>query len=59
VIITDKGEPAYVLLRHDLNCRLVGEDPTILELLAQPGGEDLDFDLPRPPSGIFRPGDLS
>jgi hypothetical protein len=59
VVITEKGLPAYVLLRHDTYCRLVGEGPTVLELLGQPGGEDIDFDPPHLPGGIFRPADLS
>jgi prevent-host-death family protein len=59
VIITDRGKPAYVLLRHDAYRRLVGRGRTILELLDLPGTEDIDFDPPRFGSGIFRPPDLS
>jgi prevent-host-death family protein len=59
VIITDRGEPAYVLLRHDMYRRLVGGGPTIRELLSQPGAEDVEFDPPRLGGGIFRPADLS
>jgi prevent-host-death family protein len=59
VIITDRGKPAYVLLRHDAYRRLVGGSRTILELLDLPGTEDIDFDPPRFGTGIFRPPDLS
>ena len=61
VVITDRGEPAYVLLRHDLWRRLSGGGPTILELLDQPGGDDFDFEFnpPRLGTGIFRPADLA
>ena len=59
VIITDRGQPAYVLLRHDTYRRLAGGGPTIRELLYQPGAENIDFDPPRMGSGIFRPADLS
>jgi prevent-host-death family protein len=59
VIITDRGEPAYVLLRHDAYRRLTGEAQTILDLLAEPGVEDIDFDPPRLGGGLFRPADLS
>jgi prevent-host-death family protein len=59
VVITDRGEPAYVLLRHDAYRRLTGDGPTIRELLDQPGVEDIEFDPPRLGSGIFRPADLS
>ena len=54
VIITDRGEPAYVLLRHDSYRRLTRGGPSILELLGQPGAEDIEFDPPRLGGGIFR-----
>ena len=57
VIISDRGQPAYVLLRHDTYRRLVGGGPSILELLHQPGAEDVEFDPPRLGAGIFRPAD--
>jgi prevent-host-death family protein len=58
VIITDRGQPAYVLLRHDAYRRLTRRGPTIRELLGQPGAEDIDFDPPRLGGGIFRPAPL-
>jgi prevent-host-death family protein len=58
VIITDRGEPAYVLLRHEEYRRLTNGGPTIRELLAQPNAEDIEFDPPRMGGGIFRPADL-
>lgn len=59
VIITDRGEPAYVLLRHDAYRQLAGGGPTIRDLLDQPGVEDIEFDPPRLGGGLFRPADLS
>jgi hypothetical protein len=59
VIITDRGEPAYVLLRHDAYRRLLSGGPTIRKLLELPGVEDIDFDPPRLGDAIFRPADLS
>jgi prevent-host-death family protein len=59
VVITDRGKPAYVLLRHDAYRRLVGKAPTIRDLLGQPGAEDIEFDPPRLGSGLFRPPSLS
>jgi prevent-host-death family protein len=59
VVITDRGKPAYVLLRHDDYRRLAGSGPTIRDLLGQPGLEDIDFDPPRFGTGIFRAADLS
>ncbi|MGO9473631.1 MAG: type II toxin-antitoxin system Phd/YefM family antitoxin [Rhodomicrobium sp.] len=59
VIITDRGEPAYVLLRYDAYRRLTAGSPSILDLLAEPGVEDIEFDPPRLGGGLFRPADLS
>ena len=47
VVITDRGEPAYVLLQHDHYLRLTGESPKIRQLLDQPGTDDVAFDPPR------------
>ncbi|MEC9357553.1 MAG: type II toxin-antitoxin system Phd/YefM family antitoxin [Pseudomonadota bacterium] len=58
VIITDRGEPAFVLLRHETYRRLTKEGPSIRQLLEQPGVEDIDFDPPRLGTGLFRPADL-
>jgi len=58
VIITDRGEPAYVLMRHDTYSRLTRVGPTIRELLSQPGAEDIAFDPPRFGGVIFRPATL-
>jgi prevent-host-death family protein len=58
VIITDRGEPAYVLLRHDAYRRLKGDGPTLVEMLAYPESADIEFEPPRLDDGIFRPADL-
>jgi len=58
VVITDRGEPAYVLLRHDTYRRLAGGGPSIRDMLDMPGTEEIDFDPPRLGGGIFRPADL-
>ncbi len=58
VIITDRGEPAFVLLRHDAYRQLVGAEPSIVDLLAHPESEHLEFDPPRLGAGLFRPLDL-
>jgi prevent-host-death family protein len=57
VIITDRGEPAYVLLRHDEYERLTDQGKTIRDLLDLPGTEDIEFEPPRL-DGIFRAADL-
>jgi PHD/YefM family antitoxin component YafN of YafNO toxin-antitoxin module len=59
VVITDRGEPAYVLLRIDAYRSLISAAPRIRELLDQPGVEDIEFDPPRFGSSLFRAPDLS
>ena len=45
VIITNRGVPAHVLLTWEAYRRLAGHDgKTIIEALAMPGVEDVDFD---------------
>ncbi len=58
VIVTDRGTPAYVLMRHEAYRRLTGEEPGIRELLNLPGVEDVEFEPPRMGEGIFRPAEL-
>ena len=58
VIITDRGTPAYVLMRHELYRRLSAGSPSILELLSDPGMEDIEFEPSRMGSGVFHPADL-
>ena len=59
VIITDRGQPAYVLLRHEAYRRLAGKASSIRALLDQPGTEDVEFDPPRLGTGALRLPDLS
>jgi hypothetical protein len=58
VIITDRGEPAYVLLRHDAYRRLMGQGPNMGDLLAQRDDADFEFDPPRMGTGLFHVPDL-
>jgi prevent-host-death family protein len=58
VVITDRGQPAFVLLRHDAYRQLVGKGPSIADLLAQPESDDLEFDPPRMGRGNFKPVEL-
>jgi hypothetical protein len=58
VVITDRGAPAYVLLRHDDYRRLAGGGPNILDLLGQPAGEDIEFEPPRLGGGFFKAAQL-
>lgn len=59
VVITDRGSPAYVLLRHDAYRRIAGGGPDIRKLLDLPGMESIDFDPPRLGDGLFRLADLT
>ena len=47
VIITDRGRPAWVLMRHDTYQRLTGRGAGIRSLLAHPESEDIILELPR------------
>ena len=46
-IITDRGRPAWVLMRHDTYQRLAGRGSGIRGFLAHPESEDIDFEPPR------------
>ena len=59
VIITDRGEPAYVLLRHDAYRKLTKRAPNLRDVLMQRGGDDIDFEPPRMRDGWLRIPDLS
>ena len=49
VFITDRGRPAFALLKIDDYYRIVGRnEPTLLEVMDSiPGGEGIEFDPPR------------
>jgi len=59
VIITDRGRPAHVLLSIEEYQRLTGNTQSIVDLLAMPNAEDVDFDPPKLPAKLFKPADLS
>ena len=47
VIITDRGRPAHVLLTIADYKRLAGPSEKISDLLALPGSEDIELNIPR------------
>jgi prevent-host-death family protein len=59
VVITDRGKPAYVLMRHETYKRLVGTDQSILEALYYPGADEVEFEIPARRDKAFRSVDLS
>ncbi len=58
VFITDRGQPAHVLLSIEEYRRITGGHRNIADALAMPGVADIEFDPPRAFIGI-RPADLS
>ena len=60
VIVTDRGIPAFVLLRYEDYRRLAGHGhASILDLLDHPESAELDFDPPPVGQEVFRPADPS
>lgn len=61
VIITDRGNPAFVLQRYDDWRRQAGARPgvSLLEALADPAGASIEFEPPRVTGPIGRVADLS
>lgn len=47
VFITDRGKPAHVLLTYAAYKKISRERTKIADLLAMPGAEDIDFDIPQ------------
>lgn len=47
VFITDRGQPAHVLMTIEEYRKLAGNKMSIADALAMPGGEDIEFDPPK------------
>jgi len=58
VFITDRGRPAHVLLSIKEYQQLCGSSRKIADLLAMPGIEDLELEIPRM-CELPRPAELS
>lgn len=59
VFITDRGRPAHVLMTIEEYQKLTGCQTSIIDQLAMPGAEDIEFDPPRLSGGSPQPADLS
>jgi prevent-host-death family protein len=59
VVITDRGEPAYVLLSYERYRALVGPRASLRDALLQSGGDELDFEPSTLGSSSLRVPDLS
>lgn len=57
VFITDRGRPAHVLLTIEDYERLASGSASIVDLLAMPGVDEVDFEAPRAELDV-RPADL-
>ncbi len=58
VIITDRGKPAYVLMRHETYRKLIGKEPSMADLLAHLASEEIDFDPPKLGDELARPAEF-
>lgn len=58
VFITDRGQPAHVLLSIEEYRRITGHRRSILDALSMPGLADIEFD-PESARDLARPADLS
>ena len=59
VFITDRGQTAHVLLSVKDYQKMTGKDKGIAELLAMPEAADIDFEIPRLNTGLYKPADFS
>jgi prevent-host-death family protein len=59
VFVTDRGRPSHVLLTIEEYRRLTGTGQSLVDLLAMPDAETIDFEPPKLGGPLFRPADLS
>jgi prevent-host-death family protein len=59
VFITDRGKPAHVLMSIEEYLSLTGNQASIVDLLAMPETEQIDFEPPRMRDTGFKAADLS
>ncbi|HRD74954.1 MAG TPA: type II toxin-antitoxin system Phd/YefM family antitoxin [Hyphomicrobiaceae bacterium] len=58
VIITDRGRPAHVLLNYAEYLRLTRQGPSLLDVVAMPGGEHIEFEAPKLKGPLSKSVDL-
>lgn len=58
VFITDRGRPAHVLLSIEQYQQLSGGKKKIADLLAMPGAEDIELEIPKL-QDLAKPAELS
>jgi len=52
VIVTDRGEPAYVLMSYETFRRLAGGGRSVADVTDDPAGYGIDFEPPRLSLGL-------
>ena len=58
VIITDRGQPAHVLLTFEAYKKITRVNSKIADLLAMPGMDEMELDI-RPSADLAQAADLS
>jgi prevent-host-death family protein len=59
VFITDRGQPSHVLLTIEEYQKITDKKASIVELLAMPERDDINFEPPRLNQALYKPADLS
>jgi prevent-host-death family protein len=59
VFITDRGRPAHVLLSNSEYRKITDKQESILDLLAMPEADEIEFEPPRLGDELFPPADFS
>ncbi|MCI5139589.1 MAG: type II toxin-antitoxin system Phd/YefM family antitoxin [Candidatus Electrothrix sp. AR1] len=59
IIITERDQPAYVLMTIEQYKKIVGNVKNILDLLAMPDAEDIELTPPRMQDSVCEPADIS
>lgn len=58
VFITDRGKPAHVLLSIEEYLRITGQKLTVVDLIAMPTSEDIEFEPPKLTGTLTKPAEL-
>jgi prevent-host-death family protein len=59
VFITDRGQPAHVLLTIEEYRKITGKAKNIVDALAIPDADEIEFEPPRLGGSLHRPADFS
>lgn len=58
IFITDRGQPAHVLLTIEDYEKILDKQENIIDLLAMPGVADIEFEIPVLANTLYKPTDL-